>query len=415
MNRRGGVTAMTAEETLFDPLLPEFHANPYPFYHRLRTEAPVHWSPMGLWVLTRYDDVVTALRDPRFGRAGFEPLLDAVYGDGIVTGELPPSMLFRDPPDHTRLRSLVSRAFTPRVVEGMRPHIRELVDGLLGRVEGAGAMDVIADLAYPLPVRVIGEMLGVPPGDSDTIRQWSAAIARNLDAIGLPADPAVVDRGRAAHRALVDYFRRLIPERRRRPTGDLLSLLIAAEEQGDRLSEGELLTSCLLLFIAGHETTVNLIGNGVLALLQHPDQLQKLRDDPALVPSAVEELLRWDSPVQRTARITAAEVEIGGQRIDRGSFVVAAIGAANRDPAHFADPDRLDITRRDNRHVAFGFGIHFCLGAPLARIEAQIALDAVLARLPGLALATDRPEWRESSTLRGLNALPVTFRPGGPR
>ena len=218
----------------------------------------------------------------------------------------------------------------------------------------------------------------------------------------------VVTRGRAARRELADYFRRLLPERRRHPQDDLLSLLIAAEEAGDKLSEGELLATCILLFIAGHETTVNLIGNGALALLRHPDQLGRLRDDPALIHSAVEELLRYDSPVQRTARITNTDVEVDGRAIAKGSMVVAAIGAANRDPAHFPEPDRLDIARRDNRHVAFGFGIHFCLGAPLARVEGQIALGTLLRRMPGMAV-TGTPAWRASSTLRGLTALPVTF------
>jgi pimeloyl-[acyl-carrier protein] synthase len=205
------------------------------------------------------------------------------------------------------------------------------------------------------------------------------------------------------------YFSDLIPERRQTPRDDLLSLLIAAEEQGDRLSEGELLITCILLFVAGHETTVNLIGNGLLALLNHPDELAKLRADLTLLPGAVEELLRYDSPVQRTARITNTDVELDGRKIAKGSLVVTAIGAANRDPAHFPDPDRLDITRRDNRHIAFGFGIHFCLGAPLARLEGQIAIDTLLRRMPGLRLVTSAPEWRESSTLRGLKRLPVTF------
>jgi len=270
-------------------------------------------------------------------------------------------------------------------------------------------MDVIADLAYPLPVTVICEMLGVPLEDHDAIRGWSSDIARSLDAIGLLADPDVVKRGGDARRALGEYFRRLLPERRRNPQADLLSLLIAAEEQGDRLNEGELLAMCMLLFIAGHETTVNLIGNGLLALLNHPDQLGQLRDDPALIPVAVEELLRYDSPVQRTARITNADVEIQGRQIPTGSMVVAAIGAANRDPSHFVDPDRLDIARADNRHVAFGFGIHFCIGAPLARVEGQIALATLLRRMPTIALETTTPDWRESSTLRGLKTLPVSF------
>jgi pimeloyl-[acyl-carrier protein] synthase len=394
---------MASTEVVFNPFLPEFHANPYPFYHRLRAADPVHRTPMGLWVLTRYDDVVAVLKDPRFGREGFEQILANVYGEGAR------SMLFRDPPDHTRLRGLVSQAFTPRMIERMRSHIQDIVDRLLDRVQNANAMDVIADLAYPLPVTVICEMLGVPTDAHSGICQWSADLARSVDAIGMPTDEEVVKRGRVAQQAMLDYFSDLIPERRQTPRDDLLGLLIAAEEQGDRLSEGELLITCILLFVAGHETTVNLIGNGLLALLNHPDELAKLRADLTLLPGAVEELLRYDSPVQRTARITNTDVELDGRKIAKGSLVVTAIGAANRDPAHFPDPDRLDITRRDNRHIAFGFGIHFCLGAPLARLEGQIAIDTLLRRMPGLRLVTSAPEWRESSTLRGLKRLPVTF------
>jgi cytochrome P450 len=400
---------MASDEILFNPLLPEFHADPYPFYKRLREEDPVHQSPMGFWVLTRYEDCVTALRDQRFGREGFAELLSAVYGDGTEPGTLPRSMLFRDPPDHTRLRALVSKAFTPKVIEQMRGHIQEIVDRLLGAVQGKGEMDVIADLAYPLPVTVICEMLGVPLSDHESIKHWSADIARSLDAIGLPSDVEIVDRGRIARREIGDYFRRLVPKRRANPQNDLLTGLIAAEEQGDKLSEGEVIAMCVLLFIAGHETTVNLIGNGLLALLRHPEQLALLRQNPTMVPAAVEELLRYDSPVQRTARVTNADVEIGGKQIAKGAMVVTAIGAANRDPAQFTDPDRLDITRKDVRHVSFGFGIHFCLGAPLARVEGQIALGTLLQRMPRLALGESTPAWRESSVLRGLKRLRVTF------
>jgi pimeloyl-[acyl-carrier protein] synthase len=401
---------MPIAEPVFNPLLPEFHANPYPFYHALREKDPVHQSPMGFWVLTRYDDVVTSLRDPRYGRDGFAPLIEATYGPETAEGNLPRSMLMRDPPDHTRLRALVNKAFTPRVIEGMRAHIQAIVDRLLDKVQGARSMDVIDDLAYPLPVTVICEMLGVPLDDQNAIRGWSSDIARSLDAIGLMADPDIVARGVAARRNLTEYFRRLLPERRKHPKADLLSLLIGVEEQGDRLNEGELLAMCLLLFIAGHETTVNLIGNGTLALLEHPDQMARFKDDPALIPSAIEELLRYDSPVQWTARITTASVELGGREIPSGSMIIAAIGAANRDPSHFSDPDRLDIARADNRHVSFGFGIHFCLGAPLARVEGQIALGTLLRRMPDLALQTGATlDWRESSALRGLKGLPVTF------
>jgi cytochrome P450 len=399
---------VASSQAVFNPLLPEFHANPYPFYRALREEDPVHESPFGFWVCTRYDDAVMILRDQRFGREGIAKSMEARLG---LTQDSSPSrdMLFQDPPDHTRLRGLVSRAFTPRVVEVMRPHIQDIVDGLLDRVEGARTMDVIEDLAYPLPVRVICEMLGVPDSDQDVFRHWSTDIARSLDAAILPVESDAIPRGRDARLALADYFRGLIATRRKDPKADLLSALIAAEEEGNKLSEGELVSTCMLLLIAGHETTVNLIGNGLLALLQHPDQMRLLRNDPALIPSAVEELLRFDGPVQRTGRMTTAEVEIGGKRIPKDSIVVSAIGAANRDPKHFTDPDRLDISRKENRHIAFGFGIHFCLGAPLARIEGQIAIGTLMRRLPALTLVSNTPEWRESSVLRGLKALPVTF------
>jgi cytochrome P450 len=397
------------EEILFNPLLPEFHADPYPFYKRLREKEPIHQSPMGFWVLTRYEDCVAVLRDQRFGREEFQQMLTAVYGDETEKPALPRSMLFRDPPDHTRLRALVSKAFTPRMIETMREHIQEIVDRLLDRVQDAGRMDVIEDLAYPLPVTVICEMLGVPVDDHASIRGWSADIARSLDAIGLPSDGGIVERGRTSRRALADYFRRLVPERRARPQNDLLSGLLAAEEQGDKLTPDEVIAMCLLLFIAGHETTVNLIGNGTLALLRHPEQLKKLRAEPSLIGNAVEELLRYDSPVQRTARITTTEVALAGQPLPKGTMVITALGAANRDPAQFADPDRLDVTRKDPRHISFGFGIHFCLGAPLARVEGQLALGTLLRRAPNLALAESNLEWRESSVLRGLKRLNVTF------
>jgi len=393
----------------FNPFDPEFNANPYPFYHRLRADDPVHQHPMGFYVLTRYDDVAMILRDPRFGKGGYDELLATRFGSEHDRPGLGTSMLFKDPPDHARLRTLVSKAFTPRVVETMRPHIQDIVDRLLDQVGDRKRMDVIADLAYPLPVTVISEMLGVPRDDGDTIKQWSLDLARSLDAIAMPVEPEVIERGNAARRALADYFRGLVAERRKTPRADLLSALISAEEQGDKLSERELLASCVLLYVAGHETTVNLIGNGLLALLRHPDQLRQLAADPSLIHSAVEELLRYDGPVQRTGRLAGADVELRDKKIAKGTLVLGLIGAANRDPEHFPDPDRLDITRRDNRHIAFGTGIHFCLGASLARVEGQIAINTILRRLPGITLATLTPEWRSSATLRALKALPVAF------
>jgi len=318
-------------------------------------------------------------------------------------------MLDRDPPDHTRLRGLVSKAFTPKALESLRPRIQQIVDGLLDQIERRGEMDLIEEFAYPLPVIVICEMLGVPVKDHERFKHWGLDIARGLDAIMLPPDSEVGKRSVSGRRALAEYFRALIAERRAAPRDDMLSALIAAEEAGDKLSEEELLASCILLLVAGHETTVNLIGNGTLALLKHPEQLRRLRENPGLIGSAVEELLRYDGPVQRTARIPSEDLVIGGKTIPKGEMVMPFLGAANRDPAQFPDPDRLDITRTDNRHIAFGMGIHFCLGAPLARMEGQIAISTLLRRLPKLALASQLPEHRQSLTLRGLVSLPVGF------
>jgi hypothetical protein len=394
-------------ELQFNPMDPDFVANPYPMYHRLRAEDPVHHNPLGFWVLTRYEDVVMVLRDPRFAKEAIAAFVVARFG--IAPAGIGLSMLDRDPPDHTRLRGLVSKAFTPRVVETLRPHIQQIVDGLLDRVEGQHSMDLIEDFAYPIPVIVICQMLGVPVEDRDRFKQWGLDVARGLDALMLPPDSEVTKRATNARHALTDYFRQLIAARRSTPRADLLSALIAAEEAGDKLTEEELLASAILLLVAGHETTVNLIGNGTLALLRHPAELRRLREDPGLIASAVEELLRYDGPVQRTARIPSDDVVIGGRTIPKGEMVMPFIGAADRDPAQFSEPDRLDLGRTDNRHIAFGLGIHYCLGAPLARVEGQIAINALLRRLPKLALATERPDYRQSLTLRGLSSLPVSF------
>jgi cytochrome P450 len=392
----------------FNPMDPEFLADPYPTYHRLREEDPVHHSPMDFWVLTRYEDVAAVLRDPRFIKEPLVSMVAARFGVSVPPG-VGLSMLDRDPPDHTRLRSLVSKAFTPRVVEGLRPRIQKMVDDLITRAEAVGTMDLIEEFAYPIPVNVICEMLGVPVDDHERFKGWSLDIARGLDSVWLPLESEIPKRSGAARHAIGDYMRGLIAERRASPRGDLLSALIAAEEAGDKLSEDELIATCILLLIAGHETTVNLIGNGTLALLRHPEELRRLRKTPGLITSAVEELLRYDGPVQRTARITSTEVTIGGRTIPKGEMVMPFIGAADRDPSQFPDPDRLDLGRADNRHIAFGWGIHFCLGAPLARVEGQIAIDTLVRRLPGLALVDAEPEHRQSLTLRGLKALPVTF------
>jgi cytochrome P450 len=401
--------ATPSDEALFGASDHAFLADPYPVYHRLRTEDPVHRTALGLWVLTRYDDVALVLRDPRFSREGFEAAFAAVDDTAAEPGRRQPSMLYRDPPDHTRLRAAVSRTFTPRAMDAWRPRIQQLVDELLDRVQDAGAMDVIADLAAPQAVAVVGEILGVPQEDWSGITPLSADVARSLDALPVPADRELVARGRTARRTLGAYFRHLVAARRCRPQGDLVSRLIAAADQGYPLGEEELVGMAVLLAVAGHETTTHLIGNGVLALLRHPDQLARLRAEPGMLPSAVEELARYDGPVQRTWRMTTTVVELGGRTIPAGALVVAVLGAANRDPARFPEPDRLDLARPDNAHLAFGAGIHHCLGAALARLETAIAIGALLRRMPRLQLAMTRPEWRESSLVRGLAALPVAF------
>ncbi|MGE0826691.1 MAG: cytochrome P450 [Candidatus Binatia bacterium] len=392
----------------FNPLLPGFIANPYLFYHRLRAEDPVHRSTLlpDSWILTRYADVVMVLRDARFDRHDAENFFRERFGQGLLIDVFSKWMLFRDPPDHTRLRTLVNKAFTPRAIEGLRPRIQALVNSLLDAAQGHGRMDIMADLAYPLPVLVICEMLGVPAKDRELFKEWSGDVARTLDPI---QTPEMVARGHAVVETMVAYFRDLIVTLRKNPQENILSAMIAAEEKGDRLSEDELLANCILLFSAGHETTVNLIGNGLFALLQHPAQRQLLQNKPELSQNAVEEFLRYDGPVQLTGRSVREDVEIGEKRILAGERVITVLAAANRDPAQFPDPDRLDITRQENRHVAFGHGIHFCLGASLARAEGQIAVNTLLQRLPNVTLDDEAPRWRPAFTLRGLQTLPVSF------
>jgi cytochrome P450 len=315
-------------------------------------------------------------------------------------------MVFRDPPDHTRLRSLVSKAFTPRVVEALHPRIQTLADELLDRVERAGAMDLILDFAFPLPVIVIAELLGVPPDDRRQFREWSTALAAAID---VKQTPDAYEKGNRAALDLTAYLHQVVTERRRAPRDDLISRLIAVEESGGRLTEAELIATCTLLVLAGHETTVNLIGNGILALLQTRDQMDLLRSQPTLMPLAIEEFLRYDGPVQMTRRIAGEDVEMAGQRIKRGDDVRILVGAANRDPAAFPDPDRLNITREGKPHRTFGFGIHACLGALLARAEGEIAFATLLRRLPYLELGEGPPHWRENVGFRGLTTLPVRF------
>jgi cytochrome P450 len=392
-------------------LRPEVLADPYPFYARLRSRDPVHREGDG-WVLTRHADVVAALHDPRLSAARMG--WDISEAPDAEREALTPLfrrlsrwMGFLDPPDHTRLRGRVYRAFTPRVIEALRPNTQQIVDGVLNTALQAGGMDVIRDLAYPLPVIVIAEMLGLPTGDRERLKRWSDDLGRFVGQFDFPREqlPGLV-------RSLVElmgYLRGVMAERRRHPGNDLISGLVAAGESGDLLDEDELLANGVLLLFAGHETTTDLIGNGMAALLRHPQQFEKLRADPLLIGSAVEEFLRYDCPAQLTVRIAREDLEIGGQAIGAGQSLILMLGAANRDPALFPEPDRLEIARRENPHVAFGYGIHFCLGAALARMEGQIAIGSMLRRLPALRLATETLEWRPSQALRGLHSLPVLF------
>lgn len=388
----------------FDPRLPDFHADPYPFYDRLRTHAPVYaWEGSGITFVTRFEDCSNLLHDHRLGIGEFTPP--------------PPSLrplfelqtrwiLLKDPPDHTRLRSLVYKAFTPRMIEKLRGTIQRITDQLLDRVQARGEMDLIADLAYPLPLTVITTLLGVPPEDHHKVRDWSDALARVLD---LTDDLAICVRATEATIAFTAYLRELLDQRRADPRDDLLSALVAVEEPSATIGPAEIEANCILLLLAGHETTRNLIGNGILALLRYPDQLHLLRQNPALIQGAIEELLRFESPVQMTGRTVLEEITVRGQTLRRGQRIGLMLGAANRDPEKFESPHRLDITRKPNPHLAFGGGIHFCLGAPLARLQGQIAVNTILRRMPNLALAIDTPVYNGNYLLRGLQNLPLTF------
>ncbi|HLO03356.1 MAG TPA: cytochrome P450 [Symbiobacteriaceae bacterium] len=399
-------------EVDFNPLAPGYLENPYDSYRELLTQDPVHWSNrMNAWIVTRHADVTLVLKDQRFGRGApgvtAEQRLASVPPAILPLSRMQESwMLFKNPPEHTRLRGLVNMAFTPRTIERLRPHVQGIANRLLDGVQDRGQMDLIRDFAFPLAVVVIAELLGVPAQDQAQIREWSTVLAATVDAT---TDPGIYVRGAQVAQELSAYLQQIIAERRRQPQQDLISELIAAEEQGQKLTEDEMIATSVLLLVAGHETTVHTIGNSVLTLCKHPDQLELLRARPDLIPSAVEEFLRFESALSVTVRTAQKDVELGGKLIRAGQDVHALLGAANRDPAVFADPDRLDITRSPNNHLAFAVGNHYCVGAPLARLEVQIALATLLQRLPHLALASEQPQWKRSVVFRGLTALPITF------
>jgi pimeloyl-[acyl-carrier protein] synthase len=399
---------------VFLPVGKRYLADPYARYRRLRERDPMHRSRLVEgWVATRYDDIVEILKDARLGsddrkRSGWAKNQARLERAGVREPgfEQNPTMLRQDPPDHTRLRSLVSKAFTPRAIDKLRERVETIACELLDRAPRQGTFDLIDVLAYPLPVVLIAEMLGVPRVHQARFKHWSDEVVRGMG-------PATLEDLRSSRRAwteLRSYLEGVAEQRRREPGDDLMSALLTAEEEGDRLSTDEVFATCNLLLVAGNETTTNLIGNGTLALLRNPEQLERLRSDPSLLPNAIEELLRYDSPVQYTSRIAVEPVDVGGAHIERGQEIILVLGAANRDPAHFTEPDRLDLARDEERHLSFGHGVHFCLGAQLARLEGRTALAALLDRYPSLELSAEPLAYRRNPILRGLLALPVVAR-----
>jgi cytochrome P450 len=400
-------------EPLFNPLAPEFIRDPYPSYERLRTTDPMHITPFGAFVASRHAEASLVLRDKRFGK-DFVDRTVRRYGpqamDEPIFRHMSHWMLQQDPPDHTRLRGLVVKAFTARRVEDMRPRIQDVVDQSIDRVADRGHMDLIEDFAFRLPVTIICDMLGIPEEHRETFFQNSREGGRLLDPV--PLSRAEIDQANAGNAMAQMYFQQLFELRRRSPGDDLTTQLVQAEEDGSKLSNEELTANIMLLFGAGHETTVNLIGNGLLALHRNPDQLALLKANPALITNAIEEFLRYDSSVQMTGRVALEDIDdLGGKKIPKGEPVLCLLGSANRDPAVYPDrPDRLDITRPNVRPLSFGGGIHFCLGAQLARIEAEIAIETLLRRLPDLRLDDGQnPEWRPTFVLRGLKTLPASW------
>lgn len=389
----------------------QFVSNPYPFYRKLHSKGRFHFqkgdggTEPDRWYFTHYDDIVHVLKDKRFGR-------ENLYGE-TGASEVPTQfqiladinkgvMLHRDPPEHTRLRSLVSKAFTPGMVRRLRPNIEQLCDELLDVMQEKEQVDFIEDFAMPLPVMVISDMLGVPKEDRELVKQWSHALARTLEPGATLSDGT---DGIAAGMEFIQYLQQIFNMRRKQPQQDLISVLLEVEEQGERLTTSELYATCILLLAAGHETTTNLIGNGLYALAQHPDELKKLQEHPDLTPSAVEEILRYESPIQRTGRVAVENIELFGQEIKRGQILVTLLGSANRDPAKFTDPDTFKIERKPNQHVSFGMGIHFCLGASLARLEGDVALRKLLSRFSRLEIGTANPNWHQMVVFRGLKNL----------
>jgi cytochrome P450 len=403
---------MAETAVAYNPFEPGFIEDPYSRYAAMREGDPVHRSPLDFWVLFRYEDIARLLHDPSLSvedrnarQTALDEMVVEILGERAERGGK--SMLSRDPPDHTRLRKLVTKAFTPRVIQNLRPRIQALVDEMLDAAGARGEMDVITEFAFPLPFAVISEMLGVPVADGTKLREWSGLIVRSLEPL---VDPDTIRAIADASDRMFDHVNGLIEWKRKEPGDDLLSALISAEEQGDVLSDEELIEQVMLLYIAGHETTVNLIGNGILALLRVREEMERLQRDASLMPGAVEEFLRFDSPVQMTRRITLTDVEIAGKTIEKGSFCALVLASANRDADRFgADAEELNVTREAaHQHLSFGGGAHYCLGAALARLEGEVAIGSLIRRFPSLDLSGE-PAWNGRLNLRGLDRLPIVL------
>jgi cytochrome P450 len=397
--------------SLYRLLEPQVLADPYPLYERLRREDPVHWDPyLHAWVVTRYADVITVLHDFSAARTPTPEQLSAIGLSKLtpLARVMVKQMLFLDPPSHNRIRGLAACAFTPARVSALKNRIQQLADELLGKVASSSRMDVLADLAEPLPAIVTSELFGVPTEFALQLKTWSAKFAEMLGNFQHNPDriPSMLD----TIENLTEFFRKAVEGQRKQPCPGLVHSLVKAELEGDRLTKEEIIANCIITLVGGLETTTNLIGNGILTLLRHPAQMQRLRSDPALIVSAVEELLRYESPSQHTARLAPADLELGGKAIRKRQAVIAVMGAGNRDPDRFPDPNRLDLARQDNRHLAFGWAAHFCFGAPLARLEGQVAFATLLNRFPNITLESGPIVWRENLGLRGLKALHISWR-----
>jgi cytochrome P450 len=400
----------TSALSLYHLLDPEVLANPYPLFRRLRSEDPVHWDAfLHTWVVTRYVDVLEVLHNFSAQRTHTPEKLEAMGLAQIspIAQLMVKQMLFMDPPGHTRLRSLASHAFSPARVAVLRTHIREIVNRLLDTVQAKGQMDIIADLGDPLPAIVTAEMLGVPLEDRHQLKAWSTNFAEMLG--NFQHNPEHAARMLRTVQDMTAYFHDRIRELKNIPRDGLVHSLMTAEIDGDRLTEEEVVATSIVTMVGGLETTTNLIGNGVLTLLRNPGEIERMQEDQSLIPSAVEEMLRYESPSQHTGRLAPEDVEWEGKVIRKGQAVMAVMAAANRDPERFPDPDRFDVARTDNRHLAFGYAAHFCFGAALARVEGQEAFEAMVRRLPGLELQPGPLVWRNNLGLRGLTALPVKF------